>query len=368
MPNVTEFYLNPAVTKLDREQVESFLLQNYVQEGNKIVNIARPGEKLLVKNAKPVIHTALIRAFPSATVSSYDLGAVIDSVSNPENDDPARRLSRWAGAKVFRPGDCRRIIPNDTGTVSLNIWVEPAYRSISIASDSDIELFRHFMLTIFPQREERTTVLNWLCWNLQNENKRTRWGLMLYSKERGTGKSTLAQICRALFGRENSAAINGIDLLTQRFNAPVVTKKFVNAEEVNFRKNPGAAERLKMLFTDDSSMVEWKGVDAEQVKLTCCFFLTSNHKPYFLREMERRMWVGEVRHDGHASGPKAAEFAQMCDQIENCLQDDRWVAAVYRQLMKRPIPPTFNPNSLNVAKYATSIMQEILGLDTPRAA
>jgi hypothetical protein len=58
-------------------------------------------------------------------------------------------------------------------------------------------------------------------------------------------------------------------------------------------------------------MTERKGVDAEALEQRCCFMLTSNHLPLWIEPEDRRYYLIEVDHDGHATGPHAGRFAEL---------------------------------------------------------
>ena len=356
----------PQVTTLpsiiiDQTRIENFLLQNYVRKGARFTHVDRPDTLLAKPALKHSVRIQLERMPPNSKISADLVKKAIETVIDPEADDINRLLSVWSEGYVCRPGDTRRIIPNDTGTVDLNRWSEPAYRRVTTEPNSGV--FGDFFRAIFADNVQRRMVLDWLKFCLQNEQDRPRWGLMLYSQEKGTGKSTFAKICRTLFGSENSITLNGVSKLTQKFSATPLTKKFVNCEEVDIRPNSQQVNDLKALFTDDKMALERKGIEVEQIDLTGVFLFTSNHVPNFLKGLDRRLYVIEVSHDGHASGANAEEFGNLVERVEAALEDDQQVAALYTDLKRGPISPGFNPNSLNTATQSTPIMRQILGAE-----
>lgn len=345
----------------DQTRIENFLIKNYVRKGDRFAHVDRPSTLLAKPALIPSVRIQLEKRHPGSKVSADLVKKAIETVLDPDADDINRLLSVWSEGFVCRPGDTRRILPNDTGTVDLNTWSEPAYRGLVVEPNSGV--FRDFFLAIFPDDVQRRMVLDWLKFCLQNEQDRPRWGLMLYSQEKGTGKSTFAKICRALFGSENSITLNGVSKLTQKFSATSLTKKFVNCEEVDIRPNGQQVNDLKALFTDDKMALERKGTEVEQTDLTGVFLFTSNHIPNFLKGLDRRLYVIEVSHDGHASGANAAEFGNLVERVEAALEDDQQVAALYTFLKRGLISPGFNPNSLNTATHSTPIMRQILGAE-----
>lgn len=342
-------------------QIEDLLLANYVWRGQRYVHVDKPNTKLSEQGLRRSVRELLEKAYPGSKILPELVKKAVQAVSDPEGEDLQRMLSVWSEAYVCRPGDSRRILPNDTGTVDLNTWIEPAYRRLDVKADPGE--FRSFLNWSIPDQIQRRMVLDWLAWSLQNEHDRPRWGLMLYSPEKGTGKTAFVVTCRALFGQENSIALNGVSKLTQKFSATALTKKFVNCEEVDIQPNGRQANDLKAIFTDDQIAQERKGFETEQVDLKGVLLFTSNHMPAFLKELDRRLYVVQVSHDGHASGPDAGEFGELVDRVKAALKDEHKLAALYRWLMNRRLSPGFNPYALNTATQATPIMRQILGCD-----
>ncbi len=350
----------PAII-ITQAQIEDFLLANYVRRGTRYVHVDRPTSQLSLAAMSQAVRIQLGQAHPGSKIPADLVRKAIETVTDQDGDDLERMLSVWGEAFVCRPGDPRHILPNETGTVDLNTWSEPAYRKLVVEPDPGV--FRDFTNKIFPDRSQRRMLLDWLSWSLQNEQDRPRWGIMLYSPEKGTGKSTFAEVPKALFGCENSLTLNGVSKLTQKFSATALTKKFVNCEEVDIAPKSRQVNDLKALFTDDKLALERKGFETEPVDLAGAFLFTSNHMPAFLKGLDRRLYVVQVSHEGHASGPQAAEFATLIEAVRDALKDQRQVAALYRWLMQRPLSPGFNPYSLNTAVHATPIMQRLLGCD-----
>lgn len=343
---------------INQEFIEDFLLKHYVRFNERFVPVDDPKAHLPKALLIASVRRCLQKVHQASKVPSNLVAKAVEAVIDPEADDVSRMLGVWAGGYVCRPGDTRRILPNDTGTVDLNTWSEPTYRKQVVKPD--LGVFRDFFLTIFPDSVERRMTFDWVSWSLRNEADRPRWGLMLYSQKKGTGKSTFAKICRCLFGPENSLTLNGVSKLTQKFSATALTRKFVNCEEVDIRPASKQVNDLKALFTDEKMAIERKGIEVEQADLTGVYLFTSNHVPAFLKELDRRLYVIEVSHGGHASGPNADEFGNLVERVEAALEDERQVAALYAYFKQRLMSPGFNPHSLNTAVHATPIMRQIL--------
>lgn len=203
--------------------------------------------------------------------------------------------------------------------------------------------------------------LDWLTWCLQNEGDKPNWAPFLYSATKGSGKSTLCQLVGRLFGDGNVVTQNNVDKLTSRFNATVLNRKLVICEELHLRQDSPQGNALKTYLTERQIMTERKGQDAEQVDHCCCFLFTTNHLPMWIEPEDRRYYVIEIDHGGHATGPQADEFAALVERLYAFMEDERAIAGVYRALMVRRVGARFSAKTLNVERDATPIMRRIQG-------
>ncbi|SDJ38977.1 hypothetical protein SAMN05421850_1201 [Lutimaribacter saemankumensis] len=103
------------------------------------------------------------------------------------------------------------------------------------------------------------------------------------------------------------------------------------------------------------------GCSAEQIEHCCCFLFTTNHLPLWIEPEDRRYYIIEIDHDGHATGPQADRFVALVERVYAFMDDDRALAGLYRALMERRIANGFSAKTLNIARDATPIMRRIQG-------
>lgn len=187
--------------------------------------------------------------------------------------------------------------------------------------------------------------------------------MLLYSREKGTGKSVFCDIARRLFGEENTATQNNVDKLTGRFNSVALTSRLVISEELNPRAESPQSNALKTYITDRHILAERKGREPERIALVSSFLFTTNHLPVWIEAGERRYYIVDTCHDGHASWPKTKEFTQLVAQIRAALADDQTVATLYRYLLNKPLGADFDARTLNVKEHATEIMKRLQTAD-----
>jgi hypothetical protein len=184
----------------------------------------------------------------------------------------------------------------------------------------------------------------------------------MYSKAKGTGKSTFCDVLKHLHGIENSTAQNNVDNLVTRFNTQVLVSRLVICEELSLSSESRQSNALKTFITDRDVMSERKGREPERLPLVSCFVFTTNHRPTWLESGERRYYVVQADHDGHASGPRAAEFAAVVAGVYEALANPDEVAALYNALLQRQVSPSFNAKSLNTERDGTPLMRQLLGM------
>jgi len=130
--------------------------------------------------------------------------AIVQMIGNPEQSIPV-----WNGSQVCSPDVLERVVWKD-GTVAVNTWTQPSYRSLRV-NEAELGVAAEFFEAMFAREAEREMVLNWLAWCLQNEADKPMWAPFFYSRSKGTGKSTLCMLVGKLFGDENTVTQNSIE-------------------------------------------------------------------------------------------------------------------------------------------------------------
>ena len=130
-------------------------------------------------------------------------------------------------------------------------------------------------------------------------------------------------------------------------------------EELKLKPGSDQGNALKSLITEADTSAERKGVDIEKTTQCCCFLFTTNHLPQWIEGNDRRFHVIDMGHEGHASGPKAEDFAEFMAQFYEWMDDPENIAKAYNALMQRKQSEGFNPKALNTSKLDTPVMKQI---------
>ncbi len=325
----------------------------------KFIKVDTPETRLSMfdvsKVAKPmmVAHYAGTEFVP--IIQKHAAGIVRNCLEG-EPIDPRLAFGVWSGKIYPAPGNLsRRLYRNYLW--DLNSWSQPDYRQHH--EGGDYGALQPFLDFAIPDKGQQTILLDWIAWALKNEASKPTWAILLFSEEKGTGKSTIGVVLEALFGAANTAKIDGVDKLVATHNDRVLDKKLIVAEEVHISSHSKTGNALKDLITSDRTTANPKYQAMKTIPLKACYLFTTNHKPLWLEGGERRYYIIEMNHDGHAQGPKSDEFAELVGDVFAQIGNPKRLAALYAALMSRKISPDFNPKSMRFDANATPIMREL---------
>ena len=352
---------NPLTTPTpEQDALIRLLASRYVRRENRFYHIDNPTEPMSQRDVMQTFMQMLAREHPGVSRSHENLKLVFKLGIEQHQDDQRRTIPYWGGQIRSFPGNTERLVWSESGSVTINSWRMPEYRQHG-TNRARLGRFGPLFRALFPRPAERQRVLDWVAWTLQNEDDRPAWSLLLYSRAKGTGKSTFCDVLRHLHGINNTTTQNNVDNLVTRFNTQVLISRLVICEELSLRSESKQSNALKTFITDRAVLSERKGREAELLPLISCFVFTTNHLPSWLETGERRYYVVQTDHEGHASGANAAEFSGIVAGVYEALADPDEVAALYNALMRRRVSENFNPKSLNTERDGTAIMKQLLG-------
>ena len=329
----------------------------FVRSGSQYLLVEKLNSPLTQAGVRQIAFRRMRERFPGVELSNEVVKQVFQRVISETHDDFDQTIPIWDSTLRCCPGNPARTV-RDGEMVSINSWHPPAYRDLRV-TEADVSRLEEFLSITVPHEQDRGMVLNWLTWCLQNEASKPGWSLFFYSGKKGTGKSTLCGVIAKLFGEKNTITLNSVDKLASRFNKPVLDSKLVIGEELKLPSGSSKSNSLKTFITEEVTSSEQKGHEIEKVRQFCCFLFTSNHRPDWIEADERRYLVVEVKHDGHASGPKADEFGTYVAELNAWMEDPANIARLYNGLIARRVSADFNPKALNLSKLTSPIMKQL---------
>lgn len=332
----------------------------FVQMENRFIPCDNKDCRLGQAEMEKLLPQMLADHYPNSEYVQKNAGKLTFAAMYGTGSDPRMSFGVYSGKAYPKPGNkSRRLFRN--GMWDLNTWRCPAYRELCPSGSTlqSAAIFDDMLEFAIPEQQQRDMLLDWIAWNLQNEGSKPSWAIMLYSETKGTGKSTIAKVLTALFGEENTALSNGIKPLVQRFAADHLDRKLVVAEEVHISSHSAEGNALKDLITNTSVSVERKYQPVVTIPQHSCFVFMTNHKPLWLEGGERRYYIINMDHEGHAQGEKNEEFHQLAADVNDKLQDPQFVRDLYELLMARKLSSRFDAKNMRFNDNATPIMREL---------
>ena len=354
-----------ATLRLKRE-VQLFAASCFVQHKRKYIDVETHVELTdleIFRSLSQKIAQKFHKWYKNNKLTAAMIDEIAFAVVNGTTIDPRMSFALYSGKTYMLPGNrAKRLWRN--GYCDLNVWVEPSYRHEQPAARNETKPLGSLQdLIDFAIKTplERQILLDWLGWSLGHEHLKPRWAIFLFSETKGTGKSTLLELGQALFGEANTANENGIEGLTQRFASDSLSKKFVKVEEVKLSSHSDAGNKMKDYITGDVAFVDVKHGSKQSIPLKCAFMLTTNHKPTWLEGGERRYFLIDMDHDGHAYGDRKDEFDAITAAFRKDLEDPQCLKRWYIELTGRSYHQDFDPFVLKPQKIGSPLMKELMG-------
>ena len=207
----------------------------------------------------------------------------------------------------------------------------------------DIKPFNDLINSYFRDADDeiRKWFVQWLAYPLQNPGTKMFTAALLIGGQ-GIGKSFIGEIMCRIYGDAvhspdniNAGSVSADDLF-KNFNAEMIGKVFVVADEIVSSSDRKQASAVKKLLTDTTLRVERKGFDA--YKLRNCFnvLFTANHiDAVYLEEDDRRFFIHEAKHE--------AEPQSFYTKIDNWLNKENGAAHLMYHLQNEVDCSDFSP-------------------------
>ena len=166
------------------------------------------------------------------------------------------------------------------------------YRSPDIvACDGDSRPLTEFLAYLVPAAHERAHLEKMIAWTVRNPGKKLRHALLLQSKSQGIGKTTLADIWRALLGFENTRKTNSEEM-SSNYQSYMADSLLIVLEELSLGSGMTVYNKLKDLISGDTAIVNEKYMKQKEVPNLANFvFLSNLDAPLLIERADRRFFV-----------------------------------------------------------------------------
>jgi len=203
----------------------------------------------------------------------------------------------------------------------LNTYKKPAWQERKQLSKEEIgqyafpQLFIDFMLHLFPTKECRTFVLDWLHFALTDRCET----YLVLNGAKGIGKNLFSEmLCKPLMG-DNNHKVAQPSALTSDFNALLRDSRMIVMDEFRI-DTPEKINKLKR-YVNEEQMIERKGVDVDSTTKTYNSFIISNNDQADMKISwdDRRFSVADMtskKINEAWSKEKMASFVDMCSDMD----------------------------------------------------
>lgn len=179
---------------------------------------------------------------------------------------------------VFEPGmEAEIVMPREGGRpiIKLNLW--QGFACDAIPSNKHESYLTHILENICSGNQEHYEYLiNWMARGVQFPNRPGEVAVVM-SGARGAGKSITARLYGSLFGR-HYLSISNANHLVGNFNSHLRDCCVIFADEAFYAGDKRHESVLKTLITEDSIMIEAKGLDAEMAMNCTRIIMASNNQ------------------------------------------------------------------------------------------
>lgn len=263
---------------------------------------------------------------------------------------------------VFEPGkEAEIIIAREAGKpiLKLNLW--QGFACEAMPGDCNL-YFQHLKDNICAGDEAHYEyLLNWMARGVQQPDKPGEVAVVLKGA-RGTGKSICAKVYGSLFGRHYLAVSNANHLIGN-FNAHLRDCVVLFADEAFYAGDKRHESVLKTLITEDTIMIEAKGLDAEMAPNCTRLIMASNNDWVVpVGDNERRFFVLEV---GNKSAQDTDYFRKLSQQMDSGGREALLHVLLNRDISNfdvriAPRTDALKKQALLTANFATKLFIEYL--------
>lgn len=210
------------------------------------------------------------------------------------------KIIRRIGGLTFDPSTEDMMIETPLGTM-INQWRGFATEACpQMVLDEEVRPFLDYIDVVLADSvpERATWLLSWIADMLQRPAEKPGTALVLVGPQ-GAGKTFLGErIIGPIIGGGHYTQMNSIESLTSKFNAVADNKLFIQCDEAMHSYQKDVAAKLKSIITDETVMIEPKGINSYKKPNHMHFLFTSNeeHSAVFIdaSPYERRYTVLKV--------------------------------------------------------------------------
>nr|WP_244430890.1 DUF5906 domain-containing protein [Methylocystis sp. ATCC 49242] len=219
------------------------------------------------------------------------LANVAVKTQNDNGDEKFFPAAKWWKAHPKRPPIRRAIFdPHRTARIDeYNFW--RGFGVAPIQGRDKIKSFLAHLWVVIARRDRRKFkyIVRWLSWAVQNPEKRAETVIVLKSESEGSGKSTVSDAMRVIFGKHAVSISDPAEIVGTHVD-DIEFASFVQLEEALFAGDPKTADKIKHSITGATLRINPKGRKAYQALNRLHAILTTNHAWSVPAGRDARRW------------------------------------------------------------------------------
>lgn len=229
------------------------------------------------------------RFIHSSTLIELDKEQYSDRYCHEDSENPSyKALRNPAFPKVDLPVymPLKPMVYSEGARSFFNLW-RPSLVKPKPGSTKLLEEHCEYM---FPDPDERSMVLDWLAFCVQNPGKKIHWALLIQGVQ-GTGKSYFGWLMKQLLGAHNVSSPSN-DIVHEVFTAWQKACQLIVIEEIMARGRLDLMNKFKPMITQETTIVREMHKPAyEQPNVFNILMFTNHEDAIIIDEMDRRYGV-----------------------------------------------------------------------------
>jgi len=239
-------------------------------------------------------------------------------------------------------------------SVNMRVFREPPYmvmntgRGLGVSRFAGVTMFNVWpflglLHVMFPDDQERNTLLDWLAYQFQYPGEKVMWAPFLVSEANGVGKGTLAHIVKCLMHTAHYKEITTTVLMSS-FNGWMNGATLVFIDEVQSTDRQDVTNTLKTLITSNTFVRNEKFVPAVEVANVANFILASNKlNALRLDDDDRRFFVLRIENEQAEIIKQRVNFAFFYQWLDDKLNRSRLLSYLLARDLRRFQPKGHAP-------------------------